>query len=163
MSRGRDVRVVVADDHATVLAALVRVLEDEPGFEVVGAVDNGVDAVELATRERVDIVLLDVQMRGGGAEAATALRRLTQAPTVVAISGQTASATLEELLRAGVTGFVTKGHAGADLIEVLGRCARGEVVLASPAAGVALAAIVHGQPQHPTRSVSQTAGIPVPG
>ena len=86
------------------------------------------------------MVVIDVQMPSGGAVAASQLLRLRPAPIVVAISGQTAASTLEDLLRAGVTGFVTKGHAGADLVEVLERCARGEVVLASPAAGVALAA-----------------------
>jgi DNA-binding NarL/FixJ family response regulator len=141
MSASRSVRVVVADDHATVLAALVRALEDEPGFEVVGAVSTGAEAVELARAERAEIVLVDVQMPGGGAEAATQLLRLRPAPVVVAISGQSAATTLEDLVRAGVTGFVTKGHAGTDLIEVLQRCARGEVVLAAPSAGVALTAV----------------------
>jgi two-component system NarL family response regulator len=140
MSASRSVRVVVADDHATVLAALVRALEDEPGFEVVGAVTTGGEAVDLARSERVDVVLVDVQMPGGGAEAATRLLRLRPAPVVVAISGQSAATTLEDLIRAGVTGFVTKGHAGTDLIEVLQRCARGEVVLAAASAGVALTA-----------------------
>jgi DNA-binding NarL/FixJ family response regulator len=141
MNASRTVRVVVADDHQTVLAALVKALEDEPGFDVVGSVSTGDVAVDLAREQRADLVLIDVQMPGGGAEAAERLQQLRPAPVVVAISGQSAATTLEDLLRAGVTGFVTKGHAGADLIEVLARCARGEVVLAAPAAGAALAAV----------------------
>jgi two-component system NarL family response regulator len=146
MSASRTVRVVVADDHQTVLAALVRALEDEPGFEVVGSAPTGTGAVELARETHADLVVVDVQMPAGGAEAAEQLRQLRPPPVVVAISGQSSAGTLEDLLRAGVTGFVTKGHAGADLIEVLERCARGEVVLAAPAAGVALAAVTTRQP-----------------
>ena len=86
------------------------------------------------------------------ARAAAQLVRLRPAPIVVAISGQTASSTLEDLLRSGVTGFVTKGHAGADLIDVLERCARGEVVLASPAAGAALAALTSSHRSEPARA-----------
>ena len=141
MNVSRTIRVVIADDHATVLSALVKVIGGESGFEVVGAVDNGRDVVPLARDARADVVVIDVQMPSGGAVAASALMQLRPAPVVVAISGQTAAATLEDLLRAGVTGFVTKGHAGADLIEVLERCARGEVFLASPTAGAALTAL----------------------
>lgn len=134
-------RVVVADDHATVLSAIVKVIESEPGFDVVGTADNGSDAVELARDLRADLVLVDVQMPDGGPVAAARLRELQPAPVVVAISGQTGASTLEELIRAGVTGFVSKGHAGADLVEVLERCSRGEVVLAVPAAALALTAV----------------------
>ena len=142
MNASRAVRVVIADDHATVLSAVVNVIEGEPGFEVVGSVSNGLEAVDVARDKRADLVLIDVQMPSGGAVAAAALARLRPAPVVVAISGQTAAATLEDLLLAGVTGFVTKGHAGTDLVEVLERCSRGEVVLASPAAASALASLV---------------------
>ncbi|QIK67228.1 response regulator transcription factor [Nocardioides sp. HDW12B] len=142
MNASRAVRVVIADDHATVLSAVVNVVEGEPGFEVVGSVGTGHEAVEVAREQRADLVLIDVQMPSGGAVAAAALTRLRPAPVVVAISGQTAASTLEDLLLAGVTGFVTKGHAGTDLVEVLERCARGEVVLASPAAASALASLV---------------------
>jgi DNA-binding NarL/FixJ family response regulator len=141
MSASRTVRVVVADDHQTVLAALVKALEDEPGFDVVGSAPTGTDAVDLARETHADLVVVDVQMPGGGAEAAQRLLQLRPAPVVVAISGQSSATTVEDLLRAGVTGFVTKGHAGSDLIEVLQRCARGEVVLAAAAAGAALAAV----------------------
>jgi DNA-binding NarL/FixJ family response regulator len=141
MSASRTVRVVVADDHQTVLAALVKALEDEPGFDVVGSASTGTDAVDLARDTHADLVVVDVQMPGGGAEAAQRLLQLRPTPVVVAISGQSSATTLEDLLRAGVTGFVTKGHAGSDLIEVLQRCARGEVVLAASAAGAALAAV----------------------
>lgn len=151
MNGRRAIRVVVADDHATVLSAMVKVIEGEPGFEVLRAVDNGLDAVSAARETGADLVVIDVQMPSGGAVAAAALAQLRPAPVVVAISGQTAASTLEDLLRAGVTGFVTKGHAGADLIEVLVRSARGEVVLASPAAGTALAALTS-QRSEPART-----------
>jgi DNA-binding NarL/FixJ family response regulator len=141
MSASRTVRVVVADDHQTFLAALAKALEDEPGFEVVGSASTGTDAVDLARDAHAELVVVDVQMPGGGAEAAQRLLQLRPAPVVVAISGQSSATTLEDLLRAGVTGFVTKGHAGSDLIEVLRRCARGEVVLAASTAGVALSAV----------------------
>lgn len=141
MNVTRPIRVVVADDHPMVLTAMVTMIAGEPGYEVVRALDNGLDAVSAARDERADLVVIDVKMPSGGAVAASQLARLRPAPVVVAVSGQTAVAPLEELLRAGVTGFVTKGHAGSDLIEVLDRCVRGEVVLASPVAAAALAAL----------------------
>ena len=111
MNGRRAIRVVVADDHATVLSAMVKVIEGEPGFEVLRAVDNGLDAVSAARETGADLVVIDVQMPSGGAVAAAQLAQLRPAPVGVAISGQTAASTLEDLLRAGVSGFVTKGNA----------------------------------------------------
>ena len=74
MNGSRAIRVVVADDHATVLSAMVKVIEGEPGFEVLRAVDNGLDAVAAARETGADLVVIDVQMPSGGAVAAAAAR-----------------------------------------------------------------------------------------
>lgn len=138
------IRVLIADDHPDVVAALVTVLESDPRFAVVGTADTGADAQRIAAEQQLDLVLLDVHMPGGGRPAAEALAALPHPPVVVAISAESGSAVVEDMLRAGAVGYLTKGRVGDTLPELLVRCADGEVILATPAAAGALRAILRG-------------------
>ena len=128
------IRVLVADDHLEMLSALVSVIEDDPRFTVVGTATTGQEAHRLAGEIHPDVVLLDVHMPGGGPAAAEALTDLPVPPVVVAISAEARSGVVEEMVRAGAVGYLTKGHVGDALPDLLARCAAGEVVLASPEA-----------------------------
>ncbi|MFP5252353.1 MAG: response regulator transcription factor [Actinomycetes bacterium] len=136
------IRVLVADDHRDVLAAIVSALEDDGRFDVVATATNADDAVALAHEMRVDLALLDVNMPGNGVIAARTMAGLPRPPVVVAISAQSGGAVVEELLRAGAVGYVTKGRVGDGLPDLLVRCADGEVVLATPSGAGALRAVL---------------------
>src|SRR5262245_21508391 len=56
------IKVVVADDHPLVLHGLISLLRGEPGFEVVGACDDGVAAFEAIVHHAPDIALLDMRL-----------------------------------------------------------------------------------------------------
>ena len=136
------IRVLVADDHSDMLAALVSVIEDDDRFAVVATAATADEAVSLAQGTRVDIALLDVNMPGNGVAAARALSDLPRPPAVVAISAQSGGAVVEDMLRAGAVGYVTKGRVGDGLPDLLARCAEGEVVLATPSGAAALRAVL---------------------
>lgn len=138
----RRIRVLVADDHPEMLSAMVHVLEDDERFQVVGTATTGPDALGSVPDVRPDVVLLDVHMPGGGAAAAEALTDLPDPPVVVAISAQAGSGVVEEMLRAGAVGYLTKGRVGDTLPDLVARCVDGEVVLASPAAAGALRSLL---------------------
>ena len=136
------IRVLVADDHAAMQAAMVSVLEDDERFVVLGTAATAHEAVALARATPVDLVLLDVNMPGGGVVAARELGDLPRPPAVVAISAQSGGAVVEEMLSAGAVGYVTKGRVGDGLPDLLARCADGEVILATPTGAAALRAVL---------------------
>jgi DNA-binding NarL/FixJ family response regulator len=144
--RGRQMRVIrvaVADDDPSFRTALVKVLEADPRFSVVGVVTHGDGLVDLAHDTRPDLVVLDVRMPGGGPVAARALRQAaagwgTPVPMVVALTAQSDVATVLAMLREGATGYLLKGRVGADLPDLLVRGAEGEVMLAVPTGARAL-------------------------
>lgn len=136
------IRVLVADDHPDMLAAMVSVLEDDERFVVVATAATADEVVVRARSTPVDIALLDVNMPGHGVVAARALADLPHPPIVVAISAQSGGAVVEEVLRAGAVGYLTKGRVGDGLPDLLARCADGEVVLATPAGAGALRAVL---------------------
>lgn len=127
------IRVLLADDDARFRAALRERLEEDARFEVVGESATGHGLTALVSQLGADVVILDVRMPGGGAEAAAALRDPTAPgrPVVVGLSSQSGASTVAAMVAAGATGFLTKGRASDRLPDLIARCAAGEVVLPS--------------------------------
>lgn len=131
------IRVLIGDDDATFRDALADVLDDDPRFTVVGVAPDGPGLLDLAARVDAEVALVDVRMPSGGVSAAAVLSdpSASWAPlTVIAISADTATSTVVAMTRAGATGYLAKGALGAELPDLVARCASGETVLAIPGA-----------------------------
>lgn len=103
-------RVLVADDERLVRAGLRMVLSADPGIEVVGEAEDGVQAVEAARRLGVDVVLMDLRMpRLDGVAATRALcAGPPPRPRVVVVTTFLEDETVVDALRAGASGYVLK-------------------------------------------------------
>ncbi len=129
--------VVIVDDHALFRAGvkaeldgLVDVLGDAPGVE---------QAVPLILRVRPDVVLLDVQMPGGGgAEVIRAVTRTNPGQRFLALSVSDAAEDVIAIIRAGARGYVTKTISGAELADAVRRVASGDAVFSPRLAGFVL-------------------------
>jgi DNA-binding NarL/FixJ family response regulator len=124
------VRVVVADDDERMRSALASVLADDPRIVVVDTVGTGSEAVELASRQAVDVVVLDVRLPDGGEPTAQLLTALAGPPAVVAVSALIDRGTVVSMLRAGACCYLAKDRIGTALPEIAVRAAKGEVVIA---------------------------------
>ncbi len=145
------ISVAVADDDALFRDALVDVLEADARFAVVVQATSAEEIVAAVARTRPDLVLLDVRMPGGGAEAARAITQATESaggsgsgPVLVALSAEAGAPRVLSMLRVGVTSFFEKGSVGAELTDQLVRSARGEVLLAARGAAEALRTLIDG-------------------
>jgi len=126
------VRVVVADDQVLVRAGFVALLTAQDDLEVVGEAADGEQAVELATRLRPDVVLMDIRMPGLDGLAAT--RRIAAAPQladvrVVVLTTFELDEYVFEALRAGASGFLVKHTEPAELVRAVRVAAAGEALL----------------------------------
>ena len=102
-------RVVLVEDHATVREGLRLLIDHQPDMTVVAEASNGNDAVRLAQRDDIDLVIMDLSMPGSsGLLAARALRDSRPALKIVVLTRHADQAYLQELLRAGVSGYVLK-------------------------------------------------------
>ncbi len=117
MSAARNsVRILIADDHPIFCAGLRRLLEVEPGFEVIGEARDGTEAVELASVLTPDLSLLDLGMPG--MDGLEVIRELTRRGTPSRLVLLTASITrprIVDALRHGAHGVVMKDSA-SDLL-----------------------------------------------
>ena len=114
------IRVLVADDHAAWVEALVAMLELDERLEVIGRAFDGAEALELARRLRPDVVLMDLEMpRLNGIEATRALRSNGGAPRVLMVTSSPAPEDVLAARDAGAIGYVLKGCTGDDLADLI--------------------------------------------
>jgi DNA-binding NarL/FixJ family response regulator len=139
------IRVLVADDDETMRRAMVDVLKAHGGFSVVAEVASGVGLPERVAEVQAQLVVIDVRMPSGGPAAARALRDRAPYPVVVAVSASNDVSTVAEMLRAGATGFLAKGHLGTTFADDLVRCAHGQVMITG-AHGVQVLRALGGRP-----------------
>lgn len=119
------IRLLIADDDPVSRLMLGAILKREPGFELVGEAEDATGAVELALRRRPNVVLLDVDMPGGGG-ARAAVQILERLPDVriVAISADDSQGSQYDMMRAGAVGFLTKGSPDDEILRVIRSSAR---------------------------------------
>ena len=120
-------RVLIADDHPIFRAGLKEALAKERDVDFVGEADNGHTALELARKQRWDIVLLDITMPGkGGLEVLQELRREQPKLPVLVLSAHPEDQLALRLLKAGAAGYLTKDKAPEVLLHAVRKILRGE-------------------------------------
>ncbi len=125
-SRGHRIRVLLADDHATVRYGLKLLIDAEPDMTVVAEAGDGEEAIRKTLEMKPDIVVMDISMPGVNGLAATrTLKQIQPSVLVITLTRHTEDAYLQELLRAGASGFVLKRSAPAELLHAIRGVASG--------------------------------------
>jgi two-component system, NarL family, nitrate/nitrite response regulator NarL len=123
---GRSPRVLIADDH---VPEDVRHALEQDGFVVSAEEASGPGAVAAALRDPPDICILDVQVPGGGIEAAAAIRLRLAETQIVMWSASRNDEDLFAALQAGASGYLVKGMNPARIGPTLAGVLRGEAAL----------------------------------
>jgi DNA-binding NarL/FixJ family response regulator len=129
-----NLRVLIVDDHPLMRAGIRTLLEKTvQHVDILEAVD-GLEALELATQSRPDVVLMDISMPGlNGVEAARRLMSAVPACKVIMLSMHQDEQRVVEAIRAGAAGYLMKDVAVAEVARAIDRVMRGEVFI-SPCA-----------------------------
>ena len=155
------IRVLVADAQALVRGSFCLLVDTAPDLQVIGEAATGAEAVQIATREKPDVLLMDIRMPVMDGIEAT--QRITQ-------SGQTAGVRVLILttfdlddyvygaLRAGASGFLLKDTPPADLLTAIRVIAAGDALLA-PAVTRRLIAEFTRRPQPGQHPVTALDGV----
>ncbi|GEM32906.1 DNA-binding response regulator [Nocardia neocaledoniensis NBRC 108232] len=127
------IRVVVADDQDLVRTGLVMILGAQPGLEVVGEAADGLAALDLATRLRPDVLLVDIRMPG--LDGVEVTRRLAgpgvpDPMAVVVITTFDLDEYVLGALRAGARGFLLKDAGPELLVQAVHAAAAGDALIA---------------------------------
>ncbi|MGE3277282.1 MAG: response regulator [Vicinamibacterales bacterium] len=113
-------RVLLADDHATVREGLRAILSSRPGLTVVGEAGSGEEALARAAELRPDIVVIDISMpQTNGLHATSALKAQLPGTRVVALTRHSSEGYVQELLSAGADGYVLKQSRVEELLHAI--------------------------------------------
>jgi DNA-binding NarL/FixJ family response regulator len=105
----RNIRVLLADDHAMFRQGVSEMLSTDGEIEVVGEAENGQEAVVLARRLEPDVVLLDVEMPGMGAkEAMEIMLGNSPSPRVIIVTMHDDPGLVRELIGLGASAYLVK-------------------------------------------------------
>ncbi len=124
-------RLILADDHAIVRQSLKVLLEDHD-FVVAGEASDGAQAVQLAARLFPQIAILDIGMPVmNGIDAAREIMQISPGTKVILLSMYGDDHYVVRAVQAGVSGYVLKTRAAADLIQALHDVEKGSMYLSS--------------------------------
>ncbi|MFD7658854.1 response regulator [Actinosynnema sp. NPDC059797] len=124
------IRVVLADDEASVRATVRAILETDPGVEVLAEAADGRAAVDLVLRHRPDVVLLDVRMPElDGLSAAAEIRRSASGTAVVILTTFGEDDYISRALGDGASGFLLKAGDPRELLAAVRAVADGAAFL----------------------------------
>ncbi|RKR81122.1 LuxR family two component transcriptional regulator [Mucilaginibacter gracilis] len=119
-------KIFIVDDHYLILQGLSSLLTDEPGFEVCGLSKDPTEVLALLETARPDILLTDISMPVlSGAELTTLVLKKYPRIKVIALSMYNEPKTVNEMVEAGVSGYLLKATSKAQLIQALKTVANG--------------------------------------
>ena len=124
------IKILIADDHAVVREGTRQILEHEQDLKVVAEAGDGEEAVELATRFKPDIALIDIAMpKLDGIEATRQIKVSCPAIAVLILTAYDDEQFIFSLLEAGAAGYLLKSIRGRELVDAIRAVYAGESVL----------------------------------
>lgn len=112
--------IVVADDHKIVREGLVKLLEARSDFTVIGEASDGEEAVQMVLEKQPDVVIMDIWMpRLSGIDATRRIGKQGSHAKILVLSMHESRTYVEEVLRAGASGYIVKNSASSDLLQAI--------------------------------------------
>jgi two-component system NarL family response regulator len=130
---GDKIRVLIADDHVTVLEGLVAIIDRQPDMAVAAQAENGLGAVQLWRAHRPDVGLLDLRMpEMDGASAIEEIRRQDPSARIVVLTTYDTDNEISRAVKAGARGYMLKDARREDILDCIRRVHRGETCIPAP-------------------------------
>jgi len=125
------IRVLIADDHPIVRDGLRFCIKRwGADIEIVGEASNGMEVLKLAKRHPIDVLVLDIAMPLlNGLDTTRALLREHPTAKVIILSFHNTRSFVEEAIRAGARGYLTKETASQNIVEAIREIASGRFYL----------------------------------
>ena len=119
-------RILIADDHETVREGLRMILNAQPDMQVVATAGDGREAIAQAEKVAPDLVIMDISMPGlNGLAATSQLTERVPSSKVLTLTRHADSSYVQQLLRAGASGYVLKQSRPAELLHAIRAIAAG--------------------------------------
>lgn len=148
------IRVLLADDHALVLAGIRALVEELGGTQIVAEANNGRDAVALAKQLKPDLVIMDISMKDlNGIEATAQIMAEVPTTRVLILSMHTTEDFVRRAIKAGASGYLVKDSAPLDLKMAITAVLRDEIYLSPRISKHVVYGFLHNKPHQDESSM----------
>lgn len=131
MPNTRSIKVLCVDDHRIVREGLSLIIGRQPDMEVVATASSGEEAIDLFSKCRPDVTLMDLNLRGlGGLDAIKAIRRQDGQARIVVLTMHNGEEYIHRAIEAGAASYVLKDTLSDSLIGVIRDVYRGRPSMA---------------------------------
>ena len=114
------VRILIVESHPIVRAALARILQADPNFEICGEVDTVISGLEAVERLKPDLVVTEVLFKSGsGFNFIRSVRRRRRAPRILVFTSYGEDWFKDQVLRAGAAAFLAKDAGSEEILETV--------------------------------------------
>lgn len=143
-------KVLVVDDHELVRAGMRRLLEENPQVSTIHEADSGEQALQMASHQKFDLVLMDINLPGiSGLEASDKMLTLAPESRIIMVTGRLEGGHIRKLLNAGVRGYITKGSSAEEMEKAMRRVMAGEQYLSPDVAQQVAMDVINGDDTNP--------------
>jgi len=128
MTENKDSRIfiVVADDHSILVDGIVQILNANPLYHIVGTANNGQEVVDIVKKERVDIIIMDINMPiMDGIDATEIISENFEETKVLIMSMHNKAGYIQNAIKAGASGYILKNTTPDELEEAIARVLEG--------------------------------------
>lgn len=123
-------KIIVVDDHKILRDGLCSLIDGLPGYTIVGRAENGRKAIEVARREKPDIIIMDISMpEMNGIDATSAIIEEMPSCKIIVLSMHSDKRFVTGALQAGASGFLLKECAFQELNQALDATRKGQTYL----------------------------------
>jgi DNA-binding NarL/FixJ family response regulator len=123
----KGIRVVIADDHATIRKAVRQLLISAAGIDLVGEGCTGLEAINLVEELEPDVLILDLQMPVmDGVQVMDYLKLAGSPVRIIILSGFYEDMYTTEILTRGAWAYLLKEEASGILVDMIRKAARGD-------------------------------------
>jgi two-component system, NarL family, response regulator DegU len=127
------IKVILADDHQSILNSISSLLNNSPNIKVVATAENGERAIALTRSEKPDVLILDIDMpKLNGLQVSARLNSLDIEVKIVILSIYDEPSIVYAAFKQGVRGYVLKERAASDLVKAIQLVNGGERFLSAP-------------------------------
>lgn len=127
-SPGKNIKIMIADDHAIVRKGLIQIIDETPDLELIDQASNGNEILSKLPGQDVDVLLLDINMPGQtGWEVMQKVNHEYPDIKVVILSVSSEENYAKQFYKAGAAGYLTKDSAPEQLVEAIRKVESGGI------------------------------------
>lgn len=152
----KEIRLMIVDDHKMIRDGIKLMLKNNPEIKLIAEAENGLDAIKYIDKNptAVDVVLMDISMpKLDGIAATRDIKGNHKDIYVLAITMHIEESYINDMIKAGASGYILKESGKEDLIDAITKVADGKLYFSSEVSSIIIGGMLNDDSKNHTKSI----------